>query len=195
MRLSAVQQFEWSSAYVNGDIGEAITADALRKECNMRVVRNVYLPYEDGLTEIDLVAISKLGIFVIENKNYSADIFGTVKGATWIAYYSYFCQQRIYNPVMQNEIHKTAVLQLLQERKVEGVRVFRPVIFNDKASLCVKDGKKDVFILSSFVKVYNSVDKSFIDDIVVESLYKLFLQFSNPSVEMKIWHATQLKGY
>lgn len=195
MRLSAVQQFEWSSAYVNGDIGEAITADALRKECNMRVVRNVYLPYEDGLTEIDLVAISKLGIFVIENKNYSADIFGTVKGATWIAYYSYFCQQRIYNPVMQNEIHKTAVLQLLQERKVEGVRVFRPVIFNDKASLCVKDGKKDVFTLSSFVKVYNSVDKSFIDDIIVESLYKLFLQFSNPSVEMKIWHAAQLKGY
>lgn len=46
-----------SMADVKGDVGEIITASSLRSNCDMTVVRNIYLPYKDHFTEVDMVAI------------------------------------------------------------------------------------------------------------------------------------------
>ena len=49
-----------------------------------KVLRNVYLPKDNGETsEIDLLFITKVGIFVIESKNYSGYIFGTDTNQKW----------------------------------------------------------------------------------------------------------------
>ena len=45
---------------------------------------NVYVPMNNGkTTEIDLLYITKVGIFVIESKNYKGWIFGTDTNKNW----------------------------------------------------------------------------------------------------------------
>ena len=41
-----------------------------------KTLSNVYIPTEDGTTEIDALYITQWGIYVIESKNYSGWIFG-----------------------------------------------------------------------------------------------------------------------
>lgn len=62
--------FYHSSAYIQGDVGEVITASDLRSKCSMLVLRNLYFPYNNHFIEVDMIGISKLGVFIIENKNY-----------------------------------------------------------------------------------------------------------------------------
>lgn len=96
---------EWSD---KGRAGERAFWMALTKEMGVpenQILRNVYLPAERGQTsEIDLIAISKKGIFVFECKNYGGNIYGDAKRKRWIQYAgnkkSYF-----YNPLMQNRVH------------------------------------------------------------------------------------------
>ena len=65
-----------------GQRGEKLTARELNLVRlfgrNGKVLRNVYIPKEDGeTTEIDLLFITAKGIFVLESKNYSGWIFGS----------------------------------------------------------------------------------------------------------------------
>lgn len=46
-----------NSAYIQGYIGEAITASELRSKCGMFVLRNLYLDYNNSICEIDIIAL------------------------------------------------------------------------------------------------------------------------------------------
>ncbi len=47
-------------------------------------LRNVYVPIKNGSTsEIDVVYITRKGLFVIESKNYSGFIFGNESNRYW----------------------------------------------------------------------------------------------------------------
>ena len=59
-----------------GEIGEYVTAHTLQDDLGLKVVRNIYLPVDSKFTEIDMIAISSHGLFVIENKNYKGLIIG-----------------------------------------------------------------------------------------------------------------------
>lgn len=180
------------SAYTQGDIGEIITALTLRESCKMHIERNVYIPINSRYTEIDMIGITKLGVFVIENKNYSGKIIGDINDKYWKVMYSKFNSYRLYNPVLQNLLHKEAVESYLINNGFSSVPIFRPVIFNDKGIIDIKNSQKLVFTLSSFVDAYNSVDKSCIDDYTMKNLIKLFHRCSNLSQEMREVHLSLL---
>ena len=64
-----------------------------------RILRNVYVPKENGETsEIDVLFITQKGIFVIESKNYSGWIFGDEKAGYWTAMLPNKEKNRFYNP-------------------------------------------------------------------------------------------------
>ena len=49
-----------------------------------KILRNIYIPKDDGSTsEIDVLYISRKGIFVFESKNYSGWIFGKESDQYW----------------------------------------------------------------------------------------------------------------
>ena len=96
-----------SMADVKGDVGEIITASSLRNNCDMTVIRNIYLPYKDHFTEVDMVAIGRLGIFVIENKNYDARVTGNIRDKYWNVEYSQWCTYKLYNPLFQNFLYQS----------------------------------------------------------------------------------------
>ncbi len=76
---------------------------------------NVYVPMNIGkTTEIDLLYITKVGIFVIESKNYKGWIFGTDTNKNWteVLYtrktwtnHNGSEKHSFYNPIMQNNTH------------------------------------------------------------------------------------------
>lgn len=76
---------------------------------------NVYVPMNIGkTTEIDLLYITKVGIFVIESKNYKGWIFGTDTNKNWteVLYTRKTWtnpngseKHSFYNPIMRNNTH------------------------------------------------------------------------------------------
>ena len=76
---------------------------------------NVYVPMNNGkTTEIDLLYITKVGIFVLESKNYKGWIFGTDTQRNWteVLYTRKTWtnprgseKHSFYNPIMQNNTH------------------------------------------------------------------------------------------
>ncbi len=109
------QPEEWQST---GSSGEQIIFLTLNKKLHIpenQILRNVYIPTENGKTsEIDLLVVSKKGLFVFEVKNYAGNIYGDTKRKKWIQYLgkkkSYF-----YNPFMQNRTHAKNLKKYLEK--------------------------------------------------------------------------------
>ena len=100
------------------------------------VLRNVYIPKEDGGTsEIDLMYITSKGIAVIESKNYSGYIFGNEENANWtVTLYAgkdFFGRNKVekikfYNPIKQNKNH----IRYLKQYLGHDVQTFSIIVFS-----------------------------------------------------------------
>lgn len=90
-----------------------------------RILRNVYLPkYNDQTTEIDLLFVTRKGIFVIESKNYSGWIFGRENDEKWTATYKNGSKHNFYNPIKQNNSHIKWLKNYLGDMPCISVIVF-----------------------------------------------------------------------
>lgn len=186
------------SAYKQGDVGEVITASELRS-LGMNVIRNLYFPYKDRFTEVDMIGISAFGIFIVENKNYTGKVVGNINDKYWNVNYSMFNNARLLNPVLQNELHKSVIVPLIKSNfdSIDEKYIFRPVIFNDKCELSIKNSEKDVFTLSRFKNVYSSYaenGKEVISSDYQLKLYDFLCSFSNISDLMRLLHVVLMKG-
>lgn len=99
-----------STAKFTGWRGEKLSEkELIRANENGRTgisVRNAYVPEDDGKTsEIDVIYVTKKGIFVLESKNYSGWIFGDEKQQMWTQSLPNKQKQRFYNPIKQNKTH------------------------------------------------------------------------------------------
>ena len=77
-----------------------------------RVHEHVTLPTPDGTTQIDLLILSRYGIFVIEVKDYKGWIFGGEKQRQW-THVRFRKKYKFQNPLDQNYKHTQAVQQCL----------------------------------------------------------------------------------
>ena len=69
-------------ALINGSVGERRALNAIKHASSRkRVLSNVRLEHDSELIEIDYVVITQAGIFCIEVKNYSHDLFISSDGA------------------------------------------------------------------------------------------------------------------
>ena len=80
---------------------------------------STYVPANTGKTsEIDLVVVSKKGLFVFECKNYGGNIYGDAKRKKWIQYIGrekhYF-----YSPLLQNRGHAKHLREFLAKDGIE----------------------------------------------------------------------------
>jgi hypothetical protein len=188
----------YSDAETKGDTGEVLTADGLRTKCNMQVIRNIYLPLVDHFTEIDMIGIHTSGIYIIENKNYSATIRGGRDDKYWHIKYS-TCKGTMYNPIMQNRMHYNILCKVLSSDKtlsdiLKERTIYNTVIFNDNAVLKLKDDCKCVFNLSDFIEHFNETDLPIYYTTEEMSIILNYLRtYSNISDDMKLVHRYLLK--
>jgi hypothetical protein len=118
-----------------GRLGEDRIVNALKPlPYNYRVLRNLLFNDENGTSsEIDLVCITPVGIYVIESKNYSGWIFGGVDQQNWTQTFANQTKNRFYNPILQNEGHIKVLKSKLS--KLSDINYYSVVVFSDDASL------------------------------------------------------------
>ena len=119
-----------------GQRGEKLTARELNLVRlfgrNGKVLRNVYIPKEDGeTTEIDLLFITAKGIFVLESKNYSGWIFGSESQHKWTVSFPNGAKERFYNPIKQNRTH----CKWLRRYLGDDTPLFPIVVFSERCEL------------------------------------------------------------
>lgn len=106
-----------------------------------RILYNCYIPKPDGgTTEIDIILIHEMGIYVIESKNYKGWIFGSENEKYWTqtlyrsnGYGTKNVQKNhFYNPVIQNKGHIKLLRQYLN---MPEVPVYSYIVFGNEATL------------------------------------------------------------
>ena len=118
-----------SAGDIKGELGER-QIGALLQRCLLRgdvLLNNVILSSQrtGSSTEIDHILLSTRGIFVIETKNRSGDIYGDDEAEEWVQVLGRGdVRHTFYSPVKQNEGHVSFVRAVTGARAVEGAVVF-----------------------------------------------------------------------
>lgn len=81
----------------------------------LRYVFNDFKITDEGMScQIDHILINQNGVFVIETKNYSGNIYGTDEQREWTQVLAYGkVKNKIYNPVKQNNTHLYRLRKIL----------------------------------------------------------------------------------
>lgn len=101
-----------------------------------KILKNIYIPKDNGTTsEIDVIYITKKGIFVIESKNYSGWIFGDDKSAYWLASLPNGTKNRFYSPVLQNKTHIKWLNNYLNLKEYNDISMFSFIVFSNRCTI------------------------------------------------------------
>ena len=129
-----------------GELRQEFRLDRLERN-KYRVISNIIIPNKGKTTQIDHLVISNYGIFVIENKNFIGDIYGSEYDKTWTQVIGK-SRNIFYNPVAQNYGHIKALENIIGT----GKEIYSIIVFGDKSLL------KKIDISSNNVKVINERD-------------------------------------
>lgn len=132
-----------------GAYGEYLVREAILKLSPYnKILQNLYIPTRNGSTEIDVVWVSRKGIFVFESKNYSGWIFGSEDSEQWMQII-YDERRQFYNPVKQNKTHIYALQKLIKEK----IDYYNIIVFSNRCEF------KELNIKSNnvFVINYNNI--------------------------------------
>lgn len=131
-----------------GKEGEAHVADLLAQlPSEYHVMNDVVFRTDKGTMQIDHIVVSKYGVFVIETKNYTGEIYGNdhlshwtqiiVNEVTyrrkWYKTYTYVTKNQFYNPVKQAWGHVYRTKDLLKDYTYLPIKPV--VVFAGDASL------------------------------------------------------------
>jgi hypothetical protein len=93
------------------------------------IFHDLYVKKHNGnFSQIDLVVATKVGIIVLEVKDYSGWVFGTGHQPQWTQVLAYGKRKyRLYNPIMQNSKHISDLKKQL--RQFQTVPFYSIVVF------------------------------------------------------------------
>lgn len=89
------------------------------------VINNLILVNDGKSVQIDHIVINPHGIFVIETKNYSGEIYGSESQREWTQVLAYGkVKNKLYNPLKQNATHVYNVKKIVGKLPVYSLVVF-----------------------------------------------------------------------
>ncbi|WP_218664906.1 nuclease-related domain-containing protein [Acinetobacter sp. Colony158] len=106
-----------SSPSFKGKMGESMVIDHAKRHLGEEYImlNNCTIPDEqNGTTQIDHILISPYGVFIIETKNYTGWIFGSINQKQWTQKI-YKKSYRFQNPIHQNFKHLKVLEQILED--------------------------------------------------------------------------------
>lgn len=149
-RLPGEIFFRWwyNSPKQKGERGEISVHNILSRLPGEYVtLEDVVFKTTKGTTQIDHIVISRYGVFTIETKNYSGEIYGDDNRQEWtqiivteVRYkrkwyktYTHITKNYFYNPVKQSLSHVYAIKGVLHEW--QNLRIIPIVVFTGSAIL------------------------------------------------------------
>ncbi len=145
-----------------------------------KIIHNAYIPNGDLYAEIDIILITEYGIYVIESKNYSGWIYGSLNSNYWLQSLSKENKNSFYNPLKQNYNHRNILSYYILEdyRNMKSIIYFgeecelkkiptqeqldsiNSAIVTDYRSLIdeiIKFGKNKIITLERVEEIYNKL--------------------------------------
>ncbi len=192
-----------------GALGELLTYLELRafEKLGARFLFNVYIPKRDadansgGTSEIDLLMISKRGLFVFESKNYSGWIFGDADAQSWCQILprgrSKSSKEKFYNPIKQNASHIRHLRAFLDgDTPTHSIVVFSNRCELKRVSLEGSDATvvKREHVMSALTDIYSRESDKLSDADITRIYEKLYPQ-TQLDEEKKQRHVEEIRAY
>ena len=186
---------EWKDT---GSSGERIVYNTLIQKFNIQknqILRNVYIPTENGKTsEIDLLVISKKGIFVFECKNYGGNIYGDANRPKWIQYIGHK-KNYFYSPLLQNKNHAKHLKEFLAQDDIE-VPIIPLVTTITRGNWKVKNLKDGDYILGINCHLKDIYENTPDSDAIAKNFKKILAKLaplSRPDETTREKHIGQIR--
>ena len=129
IKVTTNQPYEKGTYFEN-----SIYHDIIKYIPHTYVFQNIYIKRKNNrLTEIDIVAVDKSGIYVFECKNYSGWIFGRENSHKWYQTFKTGDKYEFYNPIFQNNIHIAALKNVLP--KYNNLPYYSIIVFSNECEL------------------------------------------------------------
>ena len=131
---------------------------------------------DKGSTQIDHIVVSKYGVFAIETKNYSGEIYGDDNREKWtqiivteVTYrrkwwktYTYVTKNQFYNPVKQSVGHAYRIKSILKDYR--HLPVIPIVVFVGDAIFKDVETKHEVIYAEQLLSVIESYKTKYLSD-------------------------------
>ena len=153
--VCAIIGFVWGKldSRIKGTKGEKRVSGVLNKldKSKYKILNDVLIRAKDKTVQIDHIVVSIYGIFVIETKNYSGNIYGDGYKDKWTQYIGR--EKNLFqNPLRQNYGHYKTIADLLN---ISDDKLIKPVVvFAGTAKLKISNANNVVYIRN----LYNYVD-------------------------------------
>lgn len=186
-----------------GRYGEYLTYKYLKgyEKNGGKFLFNCYLPKENNeTTELDVILISRDGIFVFESKNYSGWIFGDEKSKKWTQTLPQgkgrSRKEYFLNPIMQNKLH----IKWLKKLISEDIPVHSVIVFSERCTLKKISVKSpDIFVIkrniiaSTVKKISNMYAKKLTEE-EITSMYKKLYPYTQVTAQLKEQHISNIQN-
>jgi len=126
------------------------------------LIKNVTLPTEDGITQIDHIIVSEFGVFVVEIKNMKGWIFGDASQETWTQKFHKHAI-KFQNPLHQNAKHTKTLQALLG---LSDTQLFSVIVFVGHVTFKT-DMPENVTYRRGYLRFINSKQTPVLTDIQV----------------------------
>lgn len=188
----------------SGRKGEYLTYLNLRKyeREGVKFLFNVYIPKGDEqTTEIDVLMITKKGIFVFESKNYSGWIFGSENQKNWyqtlpVGRGRKSSKEHFFNPIMQNRSH----IKHLKTFMGEDIPMYSVIVFSNRCTFKGVDRKSDVEVIhrENVSSTVASICDKFATDCLTEAeindIFEKLYPYSQVDAATKEKHIADIKN-
>ncbi|MGN0930558.1 MAG: NERD domain-containing protein [Thermoguttaceae bacterium] len=185
-----------------GKYGEYLTYDALKEfeKEGAKFLFNLYIPKKNGeTTEIDLMMISRKGIFVFESKNYGGWIFGRESQRNWTQVLpsgNGTRKESFYNPIMQNRTHiRDLVAFIGEEYPTRSIIVFSErceLKEIDVESADIRVVKRDE-LRRAVLDVYERETQDLLSPSQIETVYQLLRPLTQVGDDVKARHIENIR--
>lgn len=186
-----------------GTLGEfrtdyVLNNEALKELSYIRTISNVYVENNGNYTEIDVIALTDKGIYVMESKNYKGWIYGRANDTNWTQCFKNGEKYKFYNPVKQNEGH---INKLSQYLGIERNKMFSFIIFSDLCTLkSVPPSTSNMCIINRYsllwvMKRELSLKPTIFTHQEIDRLYSKLIPLTQKTETEKQQHIDRIKGY
>lgn len=173
-----------------GNFGEGLTFFELEEiPTYSKIITNIYIPTEDGTTELDMVYITSSAIYVIESKNYSGWIFGNEKQRNWTSVI-YKSKNKFFNPIWQNKKHIKYLKNVLGEIEIKSI-----IVFSNRCEFKKLDVGDNIVIKRNKLKetIQNDLGENVFTKSQIDGMYRVLKRYSNQSEEVKNLHIKSIE--
>ncbi len=160
-----------------------------------KTLHNIYIPYRNKTSEIDVLLIHEKGIFVIESKNYSGWIFGSAGQKQWTQMLNKQTKYRFYNPIIQNNTHIKALSDYL---RIDRAIIKSFIVFSERCELKkIPENTPEYTILRRhnllrYLRKELEERAAILTPDTIENIYKTLLPMTNVSDEVKQEHIDRI---